>query len=126
MILFPTTQVSENGALSFGIAYEDPPVTVGSSLLPSDAGDTLLVAPFWTDYNYDLNAGGRVKYETYDMSNSGRIERMRQVTEFIVNRTTGLEEFDASWMILVEWRDRVPRDPSMVSARYCMMAMRAL
>ena len=106
-------QVSENGVLSFGTRFGDPPQTIGPTLLPENSrGSFLLVAPFWTDYDY--GSGGIVKLETYDTTNPGRIERMRQVSEFVVNRTAGLQVFNTSWMILVEWRDCVPKEPNVV------------
>ncbi len=107
------TQVSENGAVIFGTRLMNPPQTVGPSLLPMDAEESLLVSPFWTDYNYA--SGGTVRFETYDNTNPGRVERIRLVSEFIMNRTRDLEDFDASWMILVEWRDCVPKGSNSVS-----------
>ena len=96
-----TPQVSENGAISFGSSRSMPPQSPGPSLL-QDAGETLIVAPFWTDYA--VGGGGSVKYEAGNAQ-----ERLDMFSRFVVNRTNYLEAFDASWMILVEWRDRLPQ-----------------
>lgn len=99
------SKVSENGAISFGSPQEEPPQSPGPSLL-QDVGETFLVAPFWTDYS--VGSVGFVKYETYSPDNAGREERLNLLGRFLVNRTSDLETFDASWMILVEWRNRLP------------------
>lgn len=97
--------MNENGAISFQSPQEEPPQSAGPSLL-QDAGETFLVAPFWTDYS--VASGGSVKYETYVSGNAGTEDRLNLVSRFLVNRTSDLEMFDASWMILAEWRNRPP------------------
>lgn len=89
--------------ISFGSPLPGSPQSPGPSLL-QDAGETFLVAPFWTDYT--AGGGGLVRYEVYTPGNAQ--ERLDLVSRFVVNRTSGLETFDASWMILAEWRDRLP------------------
>lgn len=91
--------------MSFDSPQPGSPQSPGPSLL-QDAGETFLVAPFWTDYMYTVGGGGLVRYEVYAPSNAQ--EQLDMVSRFVVNRTGGLETFDASWMILAEWRDRLP------------------
>ncbi len=100
-------QISENGAISFGSPLSTPPQTPGPSLL-QDAAEIFLVAPFWTDYT--LEAGGSVRYEVYSSPNSDTAQEdvLASISRFLVNRTSGLEVFDASWMMLVEWEDSQP------------------
>lgn len=61
----------------------------------------LLIAPFWADH--DLGRGGEVRFELYEPDDPEREQRLSSVSEFVVNRTSGLETFNASWMMLVEW-----------------------
>lgn len=97
------SQVSENGAISFESPVSGPPQANGPSLF-QDAQEVLLIAPFWTDHNLGL-MGGMVRYETYEPDGPAREQRLNFVSEFLVNQTSDLEVFHASWMILAEWRD---------------------
>lgn len=111
-------QVSENGAISFESAVADPPQSPGPSLL-QDAMEAFLVAPYWTDFNLGLlpTGGSDVRYETYTPDNQQRRERIETVSSFVADETSGLEAFNATWMLLVEWRqqERTGSDPHLVS-----------
>ena len=99
--------MSENGAISFGSEFSAPPQTPGPSL-SRDAGETLLVAPLWTDYAFQAGNGNNyVRYEMYTAEIADGRERLAIVSRFLVNRTS-LNAFDPAWMILVHWNERLP------------------
>lgn len=111
-------QVSENGAISFESPVGDPPQTPGPSLL-QDAMETFLIAPFWTDFNLGLLSGNsEVWYEIYEPDNQQRSERIGTVGRFVVDKMSGLEAFNPTWMLLVEWRQQesTGTDPNLVSS----------
>ena len=98
--------MSENGAISFGSEFSAPPQTPGSSL-SRDAGETLLVAPLWTDYAFQAGNGNNyVRYEMYTVETADGRERLGIVSRFLVNRTS--DAFNPAWMILVHWNERLP------------------
>ena len=95
----------------------DPPQSLEPSLL-QDAMETFLIAPFWTDFNLGLQSSDTaVRYEIYEPDNQQRIERIETVSSFVVAETSGLEAFNATWMLLVEWKqqERSGIDPHLVS-----------
>jgi hypothetical protein len=94
--------VSENGIISFRREQASPPLLPGPSLL-QDAGETFLVAPFWADFD---GGSGSVRFEVYESSTAqGRLD---VVSDFVLNRTSDIETFNPTWVLLAEWRDRLP------------------
>ena len=90
--------------ISFDQEFAEPPQSPGSdfSTVPDD---TPIIAPFWSDN--DIRMSGQVRYEVYEAGTLTQIDsELSEVSQFIANETKG--EFNATWMLLAEWRDCHP------------------
>ena len=95
-----TLQISVNGIISFGNEVRSSPQTSGNSF----PADSRVMAPFWS--NNDIRTAGEVRYEIHNLATSGSASLLSRVSEAIANQTG--EEFQATWMLVVEWRDCHP------------------
>ena len=93
-------QVSINGFVSFGSAYDG--LTNNRNLFPNL--DRFLVAPYWADI--DLRLTGRVAYKLIDTSSSSNNKVLQNVNQFLAENQT--LKFTATWGLVASWEETCP------------------